>query len=790
MAVLMETLTAPEAGWQRIDDRDPHFSYTADAFNYMGYSYNYANTSMLTTWTNAGVSFSFKGTKIRVISTTGSLNCNDVRIKIDGVEEAFTMRKPLPFVAQAMVYEKTGLEDKVHQVTIMSSATASGDFILDAIDIDSTGYMTYVGQTLSTPETGWQRFDDTNGKLLYSAGWSKWTDASSSGGTFQATQTVGETLSFKFYGTKLRILSTINFDHSSNVSITIDGVTETYSDYRSAIKYKAVAYEKMGLALGVHTVVITCTEAKYVAVDAIDIDSTGYLVAQVGTILTAPEAGWRRYDDRAVGIVYTGTWTQAANTGEYSTTETFGNTIGSTISFRFYGTKVRLMANMTVDGVKSAPVLIDGVAYTFGHYKAGLGATDRQQQSVVFEKLDLPLGVHQVVMKVPDAGGYIGLDAVDIDSTGILGYIPATKGKLCTKVSDMQIGDFIVINYNRTAAGYGWNDTTVPEMALTGAVSGDTMKYGFLVKVAKGLLMADRVFANTLTWDTLNSVRWIEGVRWGVNAVPAMTSNTSGSVTVSASSSIVGVNDPWKAFDGDIATASSCWAPVAGTKTGWLKVDFGSQKTLSGYSLYPQVGWPARMPSVWTFEGSNTGAFAGEQTILDTRTYPNWSVMRHHFAIKNPESFRYYRINVTANAGDATYLAIGEMQLYETMGTLRAPTGGCAYRDANGNYIATNPGLGGWPTMNEWDTYVVNFPTNLIQSGATLDDVFHWNSGSTTWCKETPVTGINRGDAYLAANTMRVARGGWTNAQNMTYHLTTYNGTSAGWRPAFEYREV
>lgn len=116
-------------------------------------------------------------------------------------------------------------------------------------------------------------------------------------------------------------------------------------------------------------------------------------------------------------------------------------------------------------------------------------------------------------------------------------------------------------------------------------------------------------------------------------------------------------NEAYKAFD----KADSQWV-TASTTTGWIYYNFGSAKwAVTGYSLEPQT--TARMCKTWTFEGSND---ATSWTVLDTQTNVTvWTTgVAQTFNFINTITFRYYRLNVTANNGDATFLEIDEIQMY------------------------------------------------------------------------------------------------------------------------------
>jgi hypothetical protein len=115
-------------------------------------------------------------------------------------------------------------------------------------------------------------------------------------------------------------------------------------------------------------------------------------------------------------------------------------------------------------------------------------------------------------------------------------------------------------------------------------------------------------------------------------------------------------------------------------------------------------------------------------------------------------------------------------------GILRSLTGGVAYADANGNKSTTDQGTGlTFPTINEFDKYILGFDQTKIQSGKTLADVFH-HDVIKTWTQDTPIISI-------AASTNRVARGGTTGTNNFSYLSSSTANTTVGFRPVFEYQE-
>lgn len=357
---------------------------------------------------------------------------------------------------------------------------------------------------------------------------------------------------------------------------------------------------------------------------------------------------------------------------------------------------------------------------------------------------------------------------------------PATTGLLRTKVSEMEIGDYIKMHHQSIAGQSPFLLTTgpsIPESEIAGNVLGTAArnKYWYMIKVAKGLLVADRVFAHTYSWDSFNSLKWIQGLPWdGGNIIPTMTSNTSPSGVASSS------NESDKAhtlFDRSMSTG---WSVHIGSQPlpGWIQYEFPNPMAIRKYSLSPRGTYTTRTPRVWTFEAWDEAN--SKWDILDTQSnFTAWqSNTKMYFSLSNTKPYKKYRVNISANNGDSMYLEIGELEMFETAGTIRSLTGGVAYADANGNKVTADAGFGGWPTNNEWDRYIVNFPQDKIQPGKTLDDVFHW-SVTYTLAQDTPSTSLNTNRATRGYNSL--SRFGWDASSN--------TNAKVGFRPVFAYKE-
>ncbi|RAT97928.1 hypothetical protein [Brevibacillus sp. Leaf182] len=96
---------------------------------------------------------------------------------------------------------------------------------------------------------------------------------------------------------------------------------------------------------------------------------------------------------------------------------------------------------------------------------------------------------------------------------------PATTGQLRTKIAAMEIGDYLKVNWIGPAT-YEIGDGGKPECPVSGIFyNTDPSKpashlnyFFYFIKIDKGLLVCDRVWYHTVSWDTLNSGKQVQGL--------------------------------------------------------------------------------------------------------------------------------------------------------------------------------------------------------------------------------------------------------------------------------------
>ncbi|MGF9914225.1 fibronectin type III domain-containing protein [Paenibacillus ehimensis] len=143
----------------------------------------------------------------------------------------------------------------------------------------SSAFAAKIGQQLTSPEAGWQRFDDNHPLIKYCGNWSPYTNGVNLyNGSANHTGTVNDCASFAFKGTKVRIIADTFNNKTKTAQISIDGVKETFNENLTT-QGSTLVYEKTGLADGVHNVRIQLVDSDgYLTLDAIDLESSGTLI--------------------------------------------------------------------------------------------------------------------------------------------------------------------------------------------------------------------------------------------------------------------------------------------------------------------------------------------------------------------------------------------------------------------------------------------------------------------------------------------------------------------------------
>lgn len=149
--------------------------------------------------------------------------------------------------------------------------------------------------------------------------------------------------------------------------------------------------------------------------------------ATLGSQLTAPEEGWKRYNDTASELTYHGTgWEYIQNVSGRYEGDGHGQLSGDNsgkMKFKFEGTKLRIIGFVHPEKgfvfAKDIKISIDGNSEHFGMDNI---ISRLQEQTMVYEKVGLEKTIHTVEIETitPTEVRGMNIDAIDIDEDGRL----------------------------------------------------------------------------------------------------------------------------------------------------------------------------------------------------------------------------------------------------------------------------------------------------------------------------------------------------------------------------------
>jgi fibronectin type 3 domain-containing protein len=194
--------------------------------------------------------------------------------------------------------------------------------------------------------------------------------------------------------------------------------------------------------------------------------------------------------------------------------------------------------------------------------------------------------------------------------------------------------------------------------------------------------------------------------------------------------------------------------------SGWLQYDFGAgnAKVVKRYTISEAITIAARDPKDWTFLGSQDGV---NWTTLDTQSGQTFAYIYQQvtYNLANTTAYRYYRLNVTANNGDPTFLHVGELGLWGDSGRT-LPDGRYRLVNRNSNKVVD---VTGGATANG---------SPLVQSG--------WSGGnSQQWDIAWQGNGQYRATGVASAKV--IDNGGSSNAGDTLVIQPSSGATSQRW---------
>jgi hypothetical protein len=156
---------------------------------------------------------------------------------------------------------------------------------------------------------------------------------------------------------------------------------------------------------------------------------------------------------------------------------------------------------------------------------------------------------------------------------------------------------------------------------------------------------------------TIGMLTLIREPAWGLTDV---TSPSGGIITLS---SYFGTYN--KPFDNDLTSAGR-WVAVKSALPLYAQYQFtgGQTPTVTGYRVW-STAQLTRSPRDFTLSGSNNGS---DWVVLDSRSGEiNWQAVEGRvYTFANTTPYSYFRFTITANNGDSEYVALAELELFES----------------------------------------------------------------------------------------------------------------------------
>ncbi len=234
-----------------------------------------------------------------------------------------------------------------------------------------------LGKPRGATTTGFSH-DDRSGAITYTGSWSQVADSSAASGTLTRTKTVGDTASFTFTGTGVRLITATGTDHGY-FKVSIDGgeaqlVTSAHVDTEQNKPTQLEAYRIENLSPGQHTIKVE--NVGFDGANVVDIDAFDVLGS------TAAQAPIYNDSDTSF-FTFTGSWQHATGKnwtqGDHSGDETFSKTAGDSYTFTFTGVGFDIIAPFSSNH-GSATVTVDG--QEVGQTKEDVTSEATPQQTV------------------------------------------------------------------------------------------------------------------------------------------------------------------------------------------------------------------------------------------------------------------------------------------------------------------------------------------------------------------------------------------------------------------------
>jgi hypothetical protein len=283
----------------------------------------------------------------------------------------------------------------------------------------------------------------------------------------------------------------------------------------------------------------------------------------------------------------------------------------------------------------------------------------------------------------PKALGRTDLDRTRLSAEVYTNFIPKTQGALTIRPGTK----FLDSSLNDTGAEFVEFVASTDDVALC-ELTHQKMRI-WLGDDAHALALLERPAVATTV--SLSDTGWTDASTGGTastsatDAIPTMTGGTTSGVTISASSDYTGGGQGpvWKIADDSLSTEWTNAPDNTDVLPSWVKVDFGSAKSIASYSIRASsTGSRAdSAPETWQLQGNDVDTGAGWTTEDTQGSETGWGTSeKRTYTLEDtgtPGPWRYWRLHVT-NVSDDIELIISEIEMFENIANTKTTF------DANG----------------------------------------------------------------------------------------------------------
>ena len=316
----------------------------------------------------------------------------------DGIEtaDAYKLLAGSPCIDAGMVVENNGGFD------FFGNALYSGRPDIGAHEVTA-------GEAKAAERSKVISYDDLTvgeetGQFRYEGDWSREDKAFGYEKGIHKSNTAGDTATFKFNGTKIRLYATKDTDYGIG-GISIDGGEEVMVDFYNPgtdsswipSQDGVLVYTSPQLSPGNHTMTLRVTGTKgkyasdhYVSIDRVRVDSC---VDEQKADITVNDGVTGNAENQ---FEYVGIWHHDNYQVEknYEADEHWTNSEGASVNFRFTGTRIKLF------GIKDENEGIAGITIDDGEeVMVDCYSPDRKFQTLLFESDELSPGSHTLKVR-------------------------------------------------------------------------------------------------------------------------------------------------------------------------------------------------------------------------------------------------------------------------------------------------------------------------------------------------------------------------------------------------------